>query len=99
MTSQDFLENLSPTLFWDVDPASVDAVAHKQFVICRVMDRGSLQDVRRTQAYYSSAEIKEALLNARSLHKKTIAYFAVMFDLPREAFRAYTFRKTTNWDA
>ena len=99
MMSQDFLETLSPTLFWDVDPATVDADVHKRFVICRVMDRGSREDVRLTQAFYSQAEIKEALLGARTLHKKTIAYFAVMFDLPREAFRAYTDQPVRTWDA
>ncbi|MCC5844416.1 MAG: hypothetical protein JJU05_09210 [Verrucomicrobia bacterium] len=99
MNTQEFLQHLSPALFWDVDPASVDAARHKRFVICRVMDRGSREDVRLTRAFYSPAEIREALLGARSLHKKTIAYFAVMFGLPREAFRAYTVQQTGNWDA
>jgi hypothetical protein len=99
MSSQEFLQQLSPALFWDVDPASVDPARHKRFLICRVMDRGSREDVRLTRAFYSRAEIREALVGARTLHKKTIAYFAVMFDLPREAFRAHACHNTGTWDA
>ncbi len=77
----------------------MDAARHKRFVICRVMDRGTREDVRLTRTFYSPAEIQDALLGARTLHKKTIAYFAVMLGLPREAFRAHAVQQTGNWDA
>lgn len=99
VTAKDYLKKLSATLFWDVDTASVDASLHKRFLICRVMDRGTLQDVRLTRAFYSSDEIRDALVSARVLHPKTIAYFAVLFDLPREAFRAYKGKDQGDWKA
>ncbi|MCC5850726.1 MAG: hypothetical protein JJU29_21775 [Verrucomicrobia bacterium] len=99
MNAQDFIQKLSPTLFWDVDPATVDASRHKRFVICRVMDRGTREDVRLAWDHYSNDEIREALLGARTLHAKTIAYFAVIFQLPREVFRAYDSKKDGTWNA
>ncbi len=99
MNARDFIQNLSSTLFWDVNPAAVDASVHKRWLICRVMDRGSREDVRLTREFYSEAEIREALLGARCLHAKTIAYFAVILNLPREAFRAYANQQQGNWSA
>ena len=99
MNAREFLSTLSPTLFWDVDPEGVDTSRHKRFLICRVMDRGTREDVRLTREFYSPEEIREALLSARTLHAKTIAYFAAVFQVPREAFRAYGSREQGNWKA
>lgn len=84
-----FIKQLSPSLFWDVDPEQVDPETHGQFVIARVMDRGTLRDVKAAWNYYGQERVQQALLNATSLHKKTIAFFANQFGLSRDSFRAY----------
>lgn len=84
-----FIKQLSPSLFWDVDPEQIDPETHEQFVIARVMDRGTLRDVKATWSHYGEGRVKQALLQAASLHKKTIVFFANQFRLPREEFRAY----------
>lgn len=35
-----FIRELSPELFWDVDPETIDEQAHRRYVIKRVLERG-----------------------------------------------------------
>jgi hypothetical protein len=89
MTKEAFTQQLSGHLFWDVDRAAVDPEKHRQFLVPRIMDRGTRDDVKAAWSYYGEEKIREALLNARALHKKTIAFFANQFDLSCESFRAF----------
>ena len=89
MTKNEFSQQLSDHLFWDVDRASVDVEENRQFMIARIMDRGTLVDVTAAWNYYGEAKVRDVLLDAASLHRKTIAFFANQFNLPRERFRAF----------
>jgi hypothetical protein len=90
------ITQLSEYLFWDVDSAGIDPEAHRQFIISRVMERGTLADVKAVWDYYGEEKIKQTLLNAATLGRKTVAFFANQFDLPRDAFRAYR-NPPKNW--
>ena len=92
-----FIKQLSAPLFWDVDPEQVDPETHWRFIIPRIMDRGTLRDVKAAWNYYGEERVQQALVKATSLHKKTIAFFANQFDLPRNVFRAYR-QNTGAWD-
>ena len=92
---EQFIDQLSAPLFWDVERNSVDPEANAAFLIIRVMERGTSQEVRATWAYYGAARIKEALLTAPSLSRKTIAFFANQFGLVKEDFRAH--QRAANW--
>ena len=96
VNSTTFLARLSDHLFWDTDRSLVDAVCHGDFLITRVMDRGTMADVEATWAHYGPDRIRDALVKAAVLDKKTIAFFANQFHLPREAFRAYR-TPGSNW--
>ncbi|MCF7848639.1 MAG: hypothetical protein K9M45_07315 [Kiritimatiellales bacterium] len=89
MKKAGLIQQLSGHLFWDVYPEGVDPEKHRQFIIPRVMDRGTLADVEAVWNYYGEEKVRAALLSASSLNKKTIAFFANQFNLPRENFRAY----------
>lgn len=97
MSGSEFLAALSPHLFWDVAAEGVDAERHANFLIPRVMDRGRMEDVERTWAFYGEARIQEALLRAPSLHRKTLCFFAAQFGVSRETFRAS--RPQAHWEA
>lgn len=97
MESADYVKSLSPSLFWDVDREAVDAEKNRRFVICRVMDRGSREDVKKTFAFYSEAVVLKNLQMARSLDRKTLHYFALRYDLPFESFRAWETLKKGKW--
>ncbi|MDF3129667.1 hypothetical protein P0Y35_10720 [Kiritimatiellaeota bacterium B1221] len=89
---------LSEHLFWDVDPEQVDVEVHAGFLIPRIMDRGTMKDVDWAWNYYDHDRIKQILLHAPSLHKKTIAFFSAQFQVPLNAFRAYR-NRNQRWTA
>lgn len=82
------------TLFWDVNTAALDPEKNKYYIIPRVMDYGTLEDVQATMRYYGNETILEVLKNCPYLDKKTISYFAFYFKIPREEFRSYRKRQT-----
>lgn len=90
-----FLDQLSDHLFWDVARSSVDPDVNQRFLVSRIMDRGTSRDVRLAWAYYGEFKIREALLSAPSLQRKTIVFFANQFRISRDAFRAY--QKESHW--
>ena len=90
-----FLDQLSDHLFWDVARSSVDPDANERFLVSRIMDRGTSGDVRLAWTYYGESRVREALLAAPSLQRKTIAFFANQFRISRDAFRAY--QKESQW--
>ena len=90
-----FLDQLSEHLFWDVDRRAVDPEANAGFLLPRIMDRGTRADVQVAWAFYGDERVQEVLLAAPALTRKTIAFFANQFQLPREAFRAY--RRASSW--
>lgn len=95
MSFRQFIDRLSRHLFWDTDPAAIAPGRHDAFLIARVMDRGTLADVKLTWAFFGPEPIRKALLEAPSLGEKTISFFANQFDLPPEAFRAFKDRRSS----
>jgi hypothetical protein len=80
---------ISSYLLWDVDPEKVDLDDHAAFLIPRIMERGTMQDVEWAWSYYDQKRLQEILVNAPDLGAKTLSFFAAQFQLPRERFRAY----------
>ena len=89
MGKGDVLDTLSKHLFWDVDAGTMDAEMHRNFIIPRVMDRGTSSDVQAIWSQYGAETVKNVLLHTPSLQRKTIFFFANQFRLHPEAFRAY----------
>lgn len=80
---------LPSSLFWDVDPLRLDAEQDSVFIIARVMDRGCRADVDLAWSYYGEARIRECLLQAPFLEKRTLAYFSHHFGVPLSSFKAH----------
>ena len=81
---------LSPRAFWDVDMSKMDYEKNADYIICKVFDRGSLEDVAEVLAYYGGEKVKSALLTASSLRKQTMHFAASYFNLPLSSFQCYT---------
>lgn len=94
-SSKEFISQLSSHLFWDVDRASLDPEQHANFLICRIMERGSSEEVRLAWSYYGEDCVRDALLQSTALSSRTIHFFANQFRLSCDAFRAYQRRQ--NW--
>lgn len=90
----------SPALFWDSDIQNMDITTHRNKIIVRVLERGNWEDFEKLKMMYDKQTLKEAVLNARSLDKYTLAFCSAIFEEPKEKFRCYTtieFRKNA-WE-
>lgn len=99
METPAFPANLPPHLFWDVDPAGLHPESHAGFIIPRVLDRGSGDDVSAVLAHYGRDRVLQALLEAPVLHPKTRVYFATVWNVPRERFRSHHTQGKEFWCA
>ena len=89
---------LHSQLFWDVDKTKLNPDLNKQFIICRVMDRGDIEAVKIVLNYYDSQTVKETLTNARFIEKNTITFFSNYFDLSPTDFKAWKSETNFQWN-
>lgn len=69
-----------PSLFWDVDPKTVDPQKHARYIIERILEFGKDDEVRWMTHYYSPKIIKEVLKRSRGvLHDKTKALWTLIY--------------------
>lgn len=92
------MKELGKHLFWDADYSQLNLDKHSGYIIPRVMDYGSWEDVQFVFGYYPRPRIKEILLNAPALQIRTIHFFAHLFLVPLEAFKAYNKLKLAHWN-
>jgi len=64
---------LRKSLFWDVDPDTIDLDKHARYVIERVLDFGNDEEVRWMWNLYSRRQIREVLEDSRVLQPQTRA--------------------------
>lgn len=82
--------HLSPKGFWDVDMNKLDYDKHSDYIIRKVFDHGSWDDILEVTAYYGNEKISQALTNAAYLRGNT-QYFASLFlNIPIQQFKCYT---------
>ena len=68
------------TLFWDVDPARVDLGPHRDYVMERVMVRGTWEAMRWLRRTYPAHELADFLRRKgeRALPPRERAYWALV---------------------
>jgi hypothetical protein len=84
--------NASPTIsestFWDIDILSLDYDACPEWVIERVFDRGSLDEVLSVVRYYGNERVKAHLTSTISfLPNHTILLAKAIFNLSFSDFK------------
>ncbi len=74
-------------MFWDADPATVEPVAHRAFILDRVLEYGNLRAVQWAERCYGLAGIREYFLarGQRVLSAKTRSFWTVVLGLPNES--------------
>lgn len=80
-------------LFWDVDKENIDFDKYKIFIIGRVLDIGTWEDIWKVFEYYGKKEIKKAIVEATGLRKKTESFWSQYFDISIEHFRSWKKRE------
>ena len=88
------MEDFSPNLFWDADPKDLDLVKHKKYVVQRVLERGTLDDMRHMFAMYGFDDVVATSKMLRSLEPKSFAFIVNLSGQPKESFRCYTLRQS-----
>jgi hypothetical protein len=73
--------------FWDVDINAIDLQLHKRFVIERLLQFGTANEVRWVLAHYLPADIIEVIRKSRNLDARTANFWAIHFGIPREEVR------------
>lgn len=59
------------SLFWDVDPKTIHPEKHARYIIERILDFGTDDEVRWMWGAYDRALIREVVKSSRVLHKQT----------------------------
>ncbi len=85
------IHQLTPAIFWDTVISNLSITHHAGFIIQRVCQYGSWNDWLLIKMQFGIEKIQSELLAARHLDLKTLNYFSILFNLPKEKFRCYTF--------
>ncbi len=60
-----------PTLFWDVDPKTIDPKKHARYIIERILDFGTDDEVRWMWQQYPRPLLRDVVSRSRVLHPQT----------------------------
>ena len=88
------MEDFSQNLFWDADPLEVDVVKHRKYVVQRVLERGTLDDMRHLFALYGFDNVVDVSKTLRSMEPKAFSFIVNLSGQPRESFRCYILRQS-----
>lgn len=88
------LASLPDSIFWDIDPKTLDYEKHARFIIQRVIQKGSLKDWATIKSYYGLEFIKGEILLMRHLDPKTLNFFSTYFGIDKENFRCYIMQES-----
>jgi hypothetical protein len=91
---------LRQNLFWEVDVTTIDLQKHKASVIERIATRGRWNEFQALLQFYGKQTVKEILLNARWLDKRTLAFCSAIFGIPITELRCYKLAQSNpaHWD-
>lgn len=67
------------TLFWDVNPKTIDPQRHARYVIERILDFGNDREVRWMARYYSPRRIRDTVRHSRVLDPKSRSLWALLY--------------------
>ena len=80
-------------LFWEADLNTLSPVKHRQYIIERVFERGTWNDLKELAKLYTRRQIKNSLKKARWLDEKTMYFVSAYFSIPLKEMRCYTQRQ------
>jgi hypothetical protein len=69
---------LRGSLFWDVDPKTIDKKKHARYIIERVLEFGRDPEVRWVWQFYQPALLKKVVESSRVLSPKTRSLWTLL---------------------
>ena len=94
-TGAERIEDFSPNLFWDADPADLDFSKHMKYVVQRVLERGTLDDMRHMFSMYGFDNVVATSKTLRSLDPVSFSFIVNLSGQPKESFRCYTLKQSS----
>jgi hypothetical protein len=58
---------LTKTAFWDIDINSMDEHEHAAFIIARVFQYGTIDDIKTVVKFFKPTDIKKAITETRGI--------------------------------
>ena len=62
---------LRQSLFWDVDPKTIDYEKNAKYIIERILDFGKDEEVKWMWDFYNKDLLREVVNNSRNIRKDT----------------------------
>jgi hypothetical protein len=81
--------HLSSRAFWDIDMSKLDYEKQADYIIRKVFDHGSFEDILEVTAYYGKERVKDTLVNASYLRGNTQYFVSLFLNIPINQFRCY----------
>lgn len=88
MASQE-IPTFSAQAFWSDDVTQLDKIGDADYIIARIFDAGTFEDMRTAIQFYGKARVEEALIEATDLQNGTINHVAIWLGKKPEDFRSY----------
>ncbi len=86
--------HINDRLFWDTDIKSIDPQKNAQFIIGRVIMRGTMGDWTEIKRFYGVERIKSEMLSIRYLDKVSLGFLSSYFGISKDKFRCYTMNQS-----
>ena len=66
------------SLFWDVDPKTIDPKKHARYIIERILDFGQDNEMQWLWHYYPHELIRKVVKKSRGIHPQTRALWLLL---------------------
>lgn len=76
------------TLFWDIDCAGFDPLAHPDYAIFRVLEFGDDAALRWATETFGEDEIRRVLRSERRLSRRSAHFWALVYEVPESEIAA-----------
>ena len=88
--NNNFLNNFSKHLFWDVDISALDEEKHLKYIITQVLEYGLYQDWLNLVDHFKLGTIVDSAIGIKGLDKRAASFLATISGQPRNKFLCYT---------
>ncbi len=88
-----YLPELPKVLFWDIPGQTPDYENYPEWVIQRVFERGSMEDIAEIIVFYGEKQVKDVLTAAPHLDEDVLYLAATILDTPLNEFQCYSTRQ------
>ncbi len=89
------ISDLSPHLFWDIDPRELDIQKDFQFLLGRVLQYGLMNDWILFYTHFGLHKITAEAKQIRDLDDRSAHFIAQISGSKIEEFKCYTWKQST----